>query len=145
MKVEREVEIAAPPQDLYEVVMDPSRLEDWVTIHEYLEGAPPRQLREGSKLTQCLKLAGQRFKVRWTVVENEPCQAGRVGGPGTGALHGQGGLRVRAANGDGTTLLLRQRVRPPGRPAWPAWRGRWSAGHGGRARRITEKAQSLVE
>lgn len=73
MKVERTVEIAAPPERVYEVVMDPDRLEDWVTIHHHLEDAPDGQLKQGSKLTQCLKLAGKKFNVRWTVVENDPC------------------------------------------------------------------------
>ena len=74
MKVEREVTVAAPPDRLYDVVMDSSRLADWVTIHDHLVGNPPRRLEKGSQLTQCLKLAGRRFKVRWTVVENDPCR-----------------------------------------------------------------------
>ena len=73
MKVERTVEIAAPPERVYDVVMDPSRLEEWVTIHHHLEDAPNGRLRKGSKMTQCLKLAGKKFNVRWTVVENDPC------------------------------------------------------------------------
>ena len=73
MKVERTVRIKAPPERVYDVVMDPARLADWVTIHHHLEDAPNGPLKEGSKLTQCLKLAGKKFKVRWTVVENEPC------------------------------------------------------------------------
>jgi uncharacterized membrane protein len=74
MKVERTVEIAAPAREVYEVVMDPSRLEDWVTIHDHLEDAPNGPLKRGSKLTQCLRLAGRRFTVRWTVEENDPCK-----------------------------------------------------------------------
>jgi carbon monoxide dehydrogenase subunit G len=74
MKVERTVEIAAGAREVYEVVMDPERLGDWVTIHDHLEDAPNAQLRRGSSLTQTLRLAGQRFKVRWTVVENEFCK-----------------------------------------------------------------------
>jgi carbon monoxide dehydrogenase subunit G len=74
MRVERSLEIAAPPQRLYDVVMDPSRLEDWVTIHHHLEGSAPERLETGSELVQCLKLAGRKFKVRWKVVENEPCR-----------------------------------------------------------------------
>jgi carbon monoxide dehydrogenase subunit G len=73
MKVERRIRIDAPPERVYDVVMDPQRLEDWVTIHHHLEDAPPGALKKGSKLTQCLKLAGRKFNVRWTVVENEPC------------------------------------------------------------------------
>ena len=71
MKVEREIQIDAPPREVYETVMDPSRLKDWVTIHQSLEDSPNGQLRKGSKLTQCLKLAGRRVRVRWTVVEND--------------------------------------------------------------------------
>ena len=74
MRVERTVEIAAAPQQVYDVVMNPARLGDWVTIHHHREGSPPERLRRGSKLTECLKLAGRKFKVRWTVVENDPCR-----------------------------------------------------------------------
>jgi uncharacterized protein YndB with AHSA1/START domain len=85
MKVEREVELAAPAERVYELVMDPGRLEEWVTIHDHLEDAPEGQLSTGSKLTQCLKLAGRRFKVRWEVIENEPCE--RVVWEGAGPVH----------------------------------------------------------
>jgi carbon monoxide dehydrogenase subunit G len=71
MKIERTAEIAASPERIYEVVMDPACLEDWVTIHDGLIDAPGGELREGSELTQCLRLAGQKFKVRWRVVEDD--------------------------------------------------------------------------
>ncbi len=70
MKVERKIDMAAPADDIYQVVMDPHRLKDWVSIHERLEDAPD-SLRKGSTLTQSLKLAGRKFKVDWTVVEND--------------------------------------------------------------------------
>ena len=70
MKVEREIDISAPAEDIYQVVMDPHRLKDWVSIHEKIEHAP-KALRKGSTLTQSLKLAGRKFKVDWTVVEND--------------------------------------------------------------------------
>ena len=43
MRVERTTHIAAPPQAVYDVVMDPQRLEDWVTVHHQLEDAPRRR------------------------------------------------------------------------------------------------------
>lgn len=70
MKVERKIEMAASAEDIYQVVMDPHRLKDWVSIHERLEDAPD-SLRKGSTLTQSLKLAGRKFKVNWKVVEND--------------------------------------------------------------------------
>ena len=125
MKVERNIQIDAPPQRVYDVVMDPSRLEDWVTIHHHLEDAPNGSLKKGSKLTQCLKLAGRKFKVRWTVVENEPVQAGGVGGQGPGWLTRPGVIRVRRlVRRRLHRLPLHERVRPSGRAARPR-RGPW--------------------
>lgn len=72
MKVERAIEIAAPAAEVYEVVMDPRRLEDWVTVHAGLHDAPDR-LKKGSELSQSIKVAGQKFKVEWVVVKaDEP-------------------------------------------------------------------------
>ena len=71
MKVERSIEIAAPPDAVYDVVMDPARLEEWVTVHKELLHAPNGVLAEGDELAQKLKVAGQAFKVRWTVAKAE--------------------------------------------------------------------------
>ena len=50
MKVERTIEIAAPPERVWATLMDPRQLGDWVSIHKRLEDAPPGELRKGSKL-----------------------------------------------------------------------------------------------
>jgi carbon monoxide dehydrogenase subunit G len=103
MRVERTVEIAAPPERVYDIVMDPARLEDWVTIHHHLEDAPNGQLKQGSKLTQCLRLAGKKFNVRWTVVENDPCV--RVVWEGRGPVTSHARVVYGfERNGDGTTF-----------------------------------------
>jgi carbon monoxide dehydrogenase subunit G len=101
VKVERNIEIEAPPERVYDVVMDPARLEDWVTIHHHLEDAPNGPLRKGSKLTQCLKLAGKKFKVRWTVVENDPCR--RVVWEGRGPVGSKAHIVYGFAGDDGRT------------------------------------------
>lgn len=115
MRIERDIEIAATPKAVYDVVMDAGRLEDWVTIHQFLEDAPDGALRKGSSLTQCLKLAGRRFKVRWNVVENDPCR--RV------VWEGRGPVKSRASviyefreNGDGTHFSYANEYHLPGGP-----------------------------
>jgi carbon monoxide dehydrogenase subunit G len=113
VKVERTVEIDAPPQRVYDVVMDPSRLEEWVTIHHHLEDAPNGHLRKGSKLTQCLKLAGKKFKVRWTVVENDPCVRVVWEGRGPVASHARVVYGLKA-NGEGTTFNYMNEYDLPG-------------------------------
>lgn len=115
MKVERSTEVAAPPKRLYDVIMDPSRLEDWVTIHHRLESAPPPPLREGSELTQWLKLAGKKFKVQWKVVENEPCK--RVIWEGRGPVASRARVEYRLKpNGDGTDFFYLNEYDLPGGP-----------------------------
>ena len=102
MKVERTVDIGAPPERVYELIMDPQRLEDWVTIHHHLEQAPSGQLKKGSKVTQWLKLAGRKFKVRWTVVENDPCKKVVWEGEGPIFSHARVVYGLEP-NGDGAT------------------------------------------
>ena len=114
MKVERTVEIAAPPERVYELVMDPSRLPEWVTIHRDLEGSPPDRLERGSKLTQLLRLAGRGFKVRWTVVENDPCRHVVWEGRGPVGSHARAEYGF-APNGDGTTFRYMNEYDLPGR------------------------------
>jgi carbon monoxide dehydrogenase subunit G len=115
MKVERKIEIDASPEDVYRLLMDPGRLSDWVSIHAGLEEAPDGELREGSQLTQRLRLAGQRFKVRWTVVEAK--QPSRV------VWEGKGPVRSKARvvydltpNGDGTAFCYSNEYKLPGGP-----------------------------
>ena len=71
MKVERTIDIAAPPETVYDLIADPDRLGEWVTIHQYVDGVAPAELVKGAKMTQCLKLAGRNFKVKWKVIESE--------------------------------------------------------------------------
>jgi carbon monoxide dehydrogenase subunit G len=67
VKIERSIVIAATPEAVYDLVMDPSRLGDWVTVHEELLHAPNGVLDKGDELSQKLKVAGQAFKVNWKV------------------------------------------------------------------------------
>jgi uncharacterized protein YndB with AHSA1/START domain len=71
MRVESQVEIAAPPEEVFETVMDPGRLGEWVTTHDGLVERPAGQLAEGSTFRQRLRVAGLSFKVRWRVTRLE--------------------------------------------------------------------------
>jgi carbon monoxide dehydrogenase subunit G len=68
-KVEATIEIDAPPQEVWDLVMDPHRLGDWVSIHKELvsadEGAPSR----GMEMQQKMVIRGASFKVSWTLAE----------------------------------------------------------------------------
>jgi uncharacterized membrane protein len=113
VKVERSIEIAAPPQRVYELVMDPRRLEDWVTIHHSLKEAPEGALRKGSELVQSLRLAGTHFTVHWRVVENE--RASRVVWEGTGPVRSHARVIYEfEANGGSTRFSYTNEYDLPG-------------------------------
>ena len=71
MRVAREIELGVAPEAVYDLVMDPRRLGDWVTIHRGLCDAPAGALRAGSELRQSLNLAGVPLEIDWTVVTAE--------------------------------------------------------------------------
>jgi carbon monoxide dehydrogenase subunit G len=101
VRVERTTHIAAPPRAVYDIVMDPGRLKDWVTIHQRIVGNPQSPLEKGSTLTQCLRLAGKRFNVHWRVVENEPCV--HVVWEGRGPVASRARVEYRFDSNDGGT------------------------------------------
>lgn len=87
-RVVAEIDIAAPPREVWEVVMDPSRLKDWVTIHRKLGKVSDQPLRDGSTLEQTLHLRGVSVKVRWKVEHSEA--------PRLAVWEGRGPARSRA-------------------------------------------------
>ena len=104
MRVERTIEIEAPPERVYDLVMDPKRLGEWVTIHAGLKESPDGDLREGSELIQSLKLAGRRFDVHWEVVQAEKPK--RVVWEGKGPVHSRAKVVYDLdADGDGKTCF----------------------------------------
>jgi carbon monoxide dehydrogenase subunit G len=115
VKVERETHIAAPPQEVYDVVMDPRRLGDWVSIHDSLEHAPDGPLHKGAELAQRLKLAGRRFTVHWTVVEDEPCRSVTWEGKGPAHSHASVSYEFEEEDG-GTNFIYANEYHLPGGP-----------------------------
>ena len=68
-RVTASIDIDASPEEVWEVVMDPDRLGDWVSIHRDVGAVSDRPLRAGSTLEQKLCLRGVNFHVRWEVAE----------------------------------------------------------------------------
>jgi uncharacterized protein YndB with AHSA1/START domain len=64
--------ISAPVDRVWETVMDPSKLKDWVTIHRAVRDVSSEPLRKGSTMEQILQLRGVSFHVHWTLVDVSP-------------------------------------------------------------------------
>jgi uncharacterized protein YndB with AHSA1/START domain len=145
-RLEREIDIDAPRDRVYDVLLDPNCLGQWVTIQEELEEAPEnRDLKPGDTLRQRMKVAGRRFRLEWTVVESD--RPSRVVWEGRGPM----GSKARAVyelseNGNGGTRFsyMNEYGLPGGFAGKLAARGVVKAS-GREADRTLERLKALVE
>ncbi len=82
MKVESSIDVDASPEEVYGLVMDPSRLGDWVSIHDRLEEAPDGELDRSSELDPAPE--GRRSALHCALARDRgrPRHARGVGRPG---------------------------------------------------------------
>jgi carbon monoxide dehydrogenase subunit G len=64
--------IDAPPDAVWTLVMDPSRLGEWVTIHRKLLDADNGPPRKGYRMVQQIHVRGVSVEVHWELVACEP-------------------------------------------------------------------------
>lgn len=104
--------IAAPPEAVWTVVMDPQRLREWVTIHRELRSATAGPPREGSEMEQVLHLRGADLRVRWRLVECRPPALARW--EGHGPARSQAFIEYRLSPVDeGTRFDYHNEFQPP--------------------------------
>jgi uncharacterized protein YndB with AHSA1/START domain len=68
--------IEAPVERVFETVMDPHRLTDWVTIHRSVKDVSRDPTAKGATMDQQLHIRGFSFWVHWRLVDvNAPLRA----------------------------------------------------------------------
>lgn len=144
MKVERSIEIAASPEAVYDVVMDPRCLGDWVTVHEELVHAPDGVLEEGDELAQRLKVAGQGFKVSWTVVKADRGRDVEWEGRGPMGTKARVSYDLEPRN-DGTCFNYVNEYELPGGPLGKLGAKAFERTAGKEADRTLERLKGLLE
>lgn len=70
--VTADITIDAPPEKVWEKVLDPNCLSEWVSIHKKLDSADPGPPREGMHMKQTLTLRHASFHVNWELVTCQP-------------------------------------------------------------------------
>ena|SRR5947209_332017 len=111
--VRTQIKINAPAERVWETVMDPNKLGDWVTIHRDVR-APSGPLNKGSTMEQLLHIRGFSFRVRWTLVDlNRPNHAEW---DGRGPAHSRARIRYElSSDGENSTLFdYTNEFTPPG-------------------------------
>jgi carbon monoxide dehydrogenase subunit G len=106
------IQIAAPPAAVWEIVMDPARLGEWVTIHRkllYADDGPPRV---GYTMDQQIHMRGVSLEVHWTLVECRSCELAVWEGRGPARSHARSEY-ILQGEGPETRFDYRNDFRPP--------------------------------
>jgi uncharacterized protein YndB with AHSA1/START domain len=92
------IRIEAPVQRVWDTIMDPRRLEQWVTIHRSVAGVSDEPTRKGATMEQVIHMRGLNFHVHWTLVDVKPPMHAEW--DGRGPAHSRARIRYELT-GDG--------------------------------------------
>ena len=107
------IDIDAPPERVYDAMLDPDRLEDWVTIHRRVNRVDGGEPHEGYEMDQTLCLRGANFKVRWTLTEADRPDHATWEGRGPAHSYARTSYRLTARDG-GTQFDYENEFKAPG-------------------------------
>ncbi|MGH2875798.1 MAG: SRPBCC family protein [Solirubrobacteraceae bacterium] len=112
--VSARIEIETPIERVWETVMDPHRLRDWVTIHRSVDNVSHAPLRRGSTMDQAMHVRGITFRVHWTLTFlDRPHRAEWQGG---GPARSTAIIRYELSSDDDSTTIFEytNEFHPPG-------------------------------
>jgi carbon monoxide dehydrogenase subunit G len=145
-RVTASIDIDAPPEKVWDVVMDPQRLGEWVTIHRDLEEVSDNPLKDGSTLKQKLCLRGVNFHVKWTVAESREAELAVWDGRGPARSKAHTSYRLAPNGNGGTRFDYENEFALPGGALGKVAGGLLSAAPGKReARRSLDRLRALLE
>jgi len=104
--------LPATPEQVWDTVMDPLRLADWVTIHRGLRHADSGPVRVGYEMNQQIHLRGVTVDVHWQLVECEPARLAVWEGQGPAHSRARTEYALRPETG-GTRFDYRNEFRAP--------------------------------
>ena len=107
------IDIAATPTEVWDTVMDPSRLGEWVTIHRKLRGSDEGAPRLGFHMDQQIHLRGVSLDVHWTLVECVPDERALWEGRGPARSRAHTEYRLRPNERGGTHFDYRNEFHAP--------------------------------
>lgn len=112
--VQTDIEIDAPIEQVWETVMDPDRLKDWVTIHRAVKDVSDHPLQQGSTMEQVLHMRGISFRVQWTLVDVSAPNAAQW--EGRGPAHSRARIRYELSGNENgrTQFQYTNEFTPPG-------------------------------
>jgi uncharacterized protein YndB with AHSA1/START domain len=111
--VKATVTIDAPRDEVFDFMLDPSHLDDWVTIHRKVNRADGGGPHEGFEMEQTLCLRHVNFKVKWKLTEF--ARPERATWEGRGPAHSYARTAYKLSDRDGGTHFeYENEFKPPG-------------------------------
>jgi carbon monoxide dehydrogenase subunit G len=110
--VSTSIQIAATPEDVWKMIMNPDLLGEWVTIHRKLVHADDGPARIGYEMDQQIHLRGVNLEVHWKLTGCIPCERAVWEGRGPARSRARTEYLLKASDG-GTRFAYRNEFRPP--------------------------------
>ena len=107
------IDIDAPREEVFDTMLDPARLKDWVTIHRKVHDADGGTPREGYEMEQTLGLRGVNFKVRWKLTQFEKGRSATWEGRGPAHSYARTAYKL-SDKGEGTHFEYENEFKAPG-------------------------------
>ncbi|HEV3094501.1 MAG TPA: SRPBCC family protein [Solirubrobacteraceae bacterium] len=107
------IEIAAAPDRVWEVAMNPQRLSDWVTIHRRLRDSDDGPARVGFCMDQQIHLRGVHLDVHWRLVQCDWAELAVWEGHGPARSRARTEYRLTETAGGGTRFDYRNDFHAP--------------------------------
>jgi hypothetical protein len=95
-------------------MLDPARLDEWVTIHRRVNRVDGGALHEGYEMDQTLCLRGANFKVHWTLTEHERPERATWEGRGPAGSYARTSYRLLSRDRRGTRFEYENEFKAPG-------------------------------
>ena len=108
------IDIDAPREKVFDTMLDPARLNEWVTIHRKVDDADGGRLREGYGMEQTLCLRGVNFKVKWKLTHFEPGRSATWEGRGPAHSYARTAYKLSDRDGGGTHFEYENEFKAPG-------------------------------
>ena len=108
------IEIDAPREDVYDLVLDPARFDEWVTIHRRVNSRDAGPPREGYEMDQTLCLRGANFHVRWKLTEADRPDRATWEGRGPAHSYARTSYGLKSIDGGKTRFEYENEFKPPG-------------------------------
>ncbi len=99
-KATASIDIAASPDKVWALISDPSRFEEWLSVHTKWKEPPPETLSKGATMSEVLTIMGMANTLEFTVEEYDPPNSTKFSGTGMAGAEISFTLTVEAKGDD---------------------------------------------